>query len=112
MQEGNDSLQEIRRFLSKLWPNMHEFFNLLLQQLSDRCFFITTTGWLGIGGPDVAGGDELWLVKGYPVPVLLRRSQTSRERWVWVGDTIVKGIMRGELVSGVYDEEFERVEIE
>ncbi|KAF8860906.1 HET-domain-containing protein [Acephala macrosclerotiorum] len=84
----------------------------LLNHLPGNCFFITATGFYGIGQEIVEVGDHLAIWFGAPAPFILRpKSQTQDES----GDTIyavcgvayVAGIMTGEMVDEVYCEDLE-----
>ncbi|KAN0110618.1 HET domain containing protein [Hyaloscypha variabilis] len=61
-----------------------------------RRLFITATGCIGLAGQSVAVGDEVWIVAGLTTPVVLRRSQSGRFKWM--GEAYVHGIMQGEAV--------------
>jgi hypothetical protein len=64
--------------------------------VTHRRLFLTTTGCIGLAGQSVAVDDEVWIVAGLTTPVVLRRSQDGRFKWM--GEAYVHGIMQGEAV--------------
>ena len=68
--------------------------------------FVTETGYIGLGHPETAVGDEVHLVQGSDTPFVLRKTDGHYEL---IGETYVHGIMDGELVDD--DTEFEWVQI-
>jgi len=77
-----------------------------------QAFFITKTGYLGLGPPNILPGDEVWILFGGQVPFILKRrgggSQESMgtstaHEYFFVGDTYVCGIMDGETVEHLED---------
>ncbi|KAM5343258.1 hypothetical protein ACJ41O_014224 [Fusarium nematophilum] len=76
-----------------------------------QAFFITESGYFGIGPPDAEVGDEVWILCGN-VPHVLRRRKVSAEEkgegedgllkcpeFEHIGDAYVQGIMDGELIG-------------
>jgi hypothetical protein len=61
-----------------------------------RRLFLTATGCIGLVGQSVAVGDEVWIVAGRTTPVVLRRSQSGRFKWM--GEAYVHRIMQGDAV--------------
>lgn len=74
--------------------------------LEDQVAFVTETGYIGIGHPDIVEGNELHLVQGSDTPFILRMTDDHHQL---VGETYVHGIMDGELVDD--NTEFEWLEI-
>jgi len=58
--------------------------------------FLTDSGYLGMGYESVEEGDEIWIVRGCPTPLVLRRSE---EGFSLIGESYVHGVMRGEAVG-------------
>jgi hypothetical protein len=58
--------------------------------------FTTVQGHLGNGHRSMKAGDEVWLIAGFPIPLILRRNNDGKYRLV--GDAYVHGIMHGEAV--------------
>jgi hypothetical protein len=58
-----------------------------------RAFFITETGYMGIGPDVLMAGDKICVVLGCNVPLLLRKNQ---EHFILVGECFVWGLMDGE----------------
>ncbi|KAK6824580.1 hypothetical protein PG987_012074 [Apiospora arundinis] len=57
-------------------------------------FFVTDNGYIGLGHPDAAVGDMVAVLRGGPVPYVLRG---NKENHTLVGECYVHGIMDGEL---------------
>ena len=79
------------------------------QQLSDakravqlrihrRRFFISSRGFFGLAPQNAEVGDEVFILPGCSVPVVLRR---DGEIWTFIGETFVAGIMDGEAVQAI-----------
>jgi hypothetical protein len=64
-----------------------------------RRMFTTKSGYLGMAGPRVAVGDLVAIIQGSKVPVVLRHKGEG-EKWEFVGDAYVHGVMKGEAVAG------------
>lgn len=69
-------------------------------------FFITGTGYMGMGPPSCCAGDVVALLAGIDVPMILRRDGA---RYRVVGPAYVAGIMKGEAWGGDIDTRFELV---
>lgn len=69
-----------------------------------RCFFVTESGYFGLGPWIMKGGDECVIFKGARVPFVLRRAEVedtgTRRLYKVLGEAYVHGIMSGELVEG------------
>jgi hypothetical protein len=87
----------------------------LLNHLPLGCFFITATGFCGIGQGTVQKGDQLVIWFGAPVPFVLRPYDQTRDGheqqqeriFAVCGVAYVAGIMDGEMVDEVYCEDLE-----
>ncbi|KAF5008254.1 hypothetical protein FDECE_5452 [Fusarium decemcellulare] len=76
-----------------------------------QAFFITDSGYLGIGPPDAQVGDEVWVLLCGNVPHILRpkpkatdesaEAQDQRQclEFEYVGDAYVQGVMDGEVID-------------
>jgi hypothetical protein len=60
-----------------------------------RKFIRTERGYMGLAAGKVQLGDQIWLLKGSKVPIVLRANETG-DGWKVVGDSYVHGIMFGE----------------
>ncbi|POS68653.1 hypothetical protein DHEL01_v212952 [Diaporthe helianthi] len=64
---------------------------------SSRRFFRTANGLLGTGMKSVASGDEVWVLAGSQLPMILRKRPESTlscdNRYNLVGETYVHGVM-------------------
>ncbi|KAJ4221509.1 hypothetical protein NW759_006758 [Fusarium solani] len=58
-----------------------------------RAMFRTSSGYVGLGLPNLQPGDRIFLVNGCKAPMAFR---PSGNRWKVVGETYVHGIMSGE----------------
>ena len=79
---------------------------LYASYLPGQVAFFTETGYIGLGHPETAVGDEVHLVQGSDTPFVLRKTDGHYEL---IGETYVHGIMDGELVDD--NTEFEWVQI-
>ncbi|KAI2469321.1 HET-domain-containing protein [Annulohypoxylon bovei var. microspora] len=68
-------------------------FRIHLSSLADRRGFRTDKGYIGLGSALAEAGDEIVVVKGAKVPLILR---SKGPQWTLQGDCFVKGIMQGE----------------
>ena len=62
--------------------------------------FTTYSGHVGAGMCSLVPEDEVFLLKGCRMPVVLRRSEKVRGRWELMGGVVVPGVMGGEGVEG------------
>jgi len=63
-----------------------------------RRLFRTNGNRLGIGSHAIREGDEVWVLAGAAVPMVLRRNSKRDERNL-VGEAYIHGIMYGEAVK-------------
>ncbi|KAJ4136499.1 hypothetical protein NW768_004113 [Fusarium equiseti] len=68
--------------------------------------FLSDSGYLGMAYESVEVGDEVWIVRGCPTPLVLRR---VGEELNLVGECYVHGVMRGEAVGD--DTKWEKIQI-
>lgn len=68
-------------------------FRIHLSSLADRRVFRTEKGYIGLGSALAEVGDEVAVVKGAKVPMVLR---TAGSQWTVQGDCFLKGVMQGE----------------
>ena len=62
-----------------------------------RCFFITESGYVGLGSGFMAVGDTIAVPYGCSTPIVLRPEGRHGE-FRYVGDTYVDGFMMGEAI--------------
>lgn len=65
-------------------------------RIQRRLFFTTSGGRFGLGPWDTKAGDIVFVLLGCNVPVILRQ---NGDRWVFVGEAFVLGIMDGEMAE-------------
>ncbi|KAH7389105.1 heterokaryon incompatibility protein-domain-containing protein [Cadophora sp. MPI-SDFR-AT-0126] len=102
--------------------DVREYRLCLLNMLPGKCFFVTQTGFCGIGPDCTEEGDLLAVWFGAPAPFVLRPIQETRNEntageengerksekvYNVCGVAYVAGIMDGELVDEVYCEDLE-----
>jgi hypothetical protein len=87
----------------------HNVANTVEQSLFDRAFFMTTEGYMGIGPPNIRAGDDIFVVLGSNVPLVLRNRNESitcevvpsfevgATLYSFIGDSYVHGLMNGEV---------------
>jgi hypothetical protein len=79
----------------KLYRDVPETFQKRMRATIFRTFVKTEMGYMGLVSGDVQAGDEIWLLEGCRVPVVLRACGNG-EDWKVVGDAYVHGVMYGE----------------
>jgi Heterokaryon incompatibility protein (HET) len=91
-----------------------DYYQRLWNHLPSNCFFVTKSGFCGVGPSNIEIGDHLAIWFGAPVPFVLRQNedqaQVKREgefACSVVGVAYVGGIMDGEIVDEVYCEDLE-----
>jgi hypothetical protein len=72
--------------------------------MRSRSFFISRTGYMGIGPLAVEEGDIICILPGSNVPLLIRKEDDYH---VLVGECFVWGLMDGEAMEGRREDEFE-----
>ncbi|KAF5661391.1 heterokaryon incompatibility protein [Fusarium heterosporum] len=81
----------------------------LRSMVLNQSFFITKSGYLGIGPPHIRDGDVVSVLLGSRVPFILRPAQGDmtkiggRNGFSFIGDSYVHGIMDGELFPSSED---------
>ena len=68
-----------------------------------RRFLVTGKGFFGLGPRDTEEGDVVFVLYGCSVPVVLR---PDGDRWLFVGEVFVAGIMDGEVIQAADDRKF------
>jgi len=92
--------------------NVYDFQHTVEMNLSDRQFFVSTQGYLGVGPFGMQHGDEIHIFSGARVPYVIRKStptykdtmrkesEVVQERYRLLGCCYIHGIMDGELFEG------------
>ncbi|XEV05006.1 hypothetical protein FSHL1_010293 [Fusarium sambucinum] len=62
--------------------------------------FLTDNGYLGSSCESTQAGDEVWVVSGCPVPLVLRKSGDHEGCYTLIGESYVHGVMNGEAAEG------------
>jgi hypothetical protein len=78
------------------FTNLHES---LIGMLENQTFFITRSGYIGIGPAQTRDGDQVWVFNGGNVPFVMRKLETEKMECLQLtltGDAYVHGIMDGE----------------
>ncbi|CAJ2502190.1 Uu.00g095840.m01.CDS01 [Anthostomella pinea] len=73
------------------------YFRIHMSSLADRRVFRTERGYIGLAAALAEAGEEVVVVKGGNVPLVLR---PKGEAWTLQGDYYVRGIMQGEAYDG------------
>ncbi|KAI1768225.1 HET-domain-containing protein [Hypoxylon sp. FL1150] len=68
-------------------------FRIHLSSLADRRIFRTAKGYIGLGSALAEVGDDIAVVKGARVPLILRARES---KWTLQGDCFLKGVKQGE----------------
>lgn len=92
----------LRRAESDLWETT--------PRCKDRRFLVGTGNEIGLAPQGARAGDEVVVVLGCEVPVVLRRVEGADgegERWLNLEDAYVHGFMAGEAVEGLESGKYE-----
>ncbi|KAI1141067.1 HET-domain-containing protein [Hypoxylon sp. FL0543] len=65
---------------------------------TNRLFYATNTGYVGLGPSDTEEGDQVVILLGNVLPVILRKEE---DHHVVVGETYTHGIMNGEIATNL-----------
>lgn len=94
----------VRKWLAR--PVEGDFFvdlyESLVGMMENQTFFITKSGYIGIGPPYTSPGDQVWVFKGGNVPFVMRDASAEgkdQPQLTLVGDAYVHGIMDGEAMD-------------
>ena len=72
-------------------------------QMDKRCLFVLSNGLVGTGPPSIRKDDEVFLLQGVQVPMVLRRnrvlSEGIAETYTIVGAVLVHGLMNDDYIS-------------
>jgi hypothetical protein len=99
--------QSFRSLLQVLASDKQARQNILYESVCgmvlNNAFFITKSGNLGIGPPDIQPGDQVWIFHGGHVPFVMRKAPEcgishGHVKLLLVGDAYVHGVMDGEAV--------------
>jgi hypothetical protein len=101
------SCEEVASVDAQIAGDETTMYHSLRDMVCSQSFFITQTGYIGIGPPDARIGDEVWVLLCGNYPHLLRplnsneQEDTGRERsgFEHIGDLYVHGIMDGEFIK-------------
>lgn len=78
--------------------DLHIFLVALRVTSYSYSFFTTRSGYMGLGPPYARKGDQICVVLGCSVPLVIRKDS---ENFLLVGDSYVYGIMQGEVMDAV-----------
>jgi hypothetical protein len=79
-----------------------DLYESLIGMMENQTFFITKSGYIGIGPLQTQPGDQVWVFKGGNVPFVMRKSKEEEKdnpKLVLVGDAYVHGIMDGAVMN-------------
>lgn len=79
----------------------NELYESLCDMVVHATFFVTESGYIGIGPPGTRIGDDIWVLFGGSVPFVLRprSEEVTGNCYNFVGDSYVQGVMYGEAVE-------------
>ncbi|OTB02997.1 hypothetical protein M426DRAFT_264004 [Hypoxylon sp. CI-4A] len=85
-------------------PALRLFGSHACQVSYGRKLFISKKGYIGLAPEGAQEGDEIWVLDGGRLPLILRRldtkpGDTSEPKYTFVGGSYVHGIMEGEFVE-------------
>ncbi|EHK20094.1 uncharacterized protein TRIVIDRAFT_126440, partial [Trichoderma virens Gv29-8] len=84
----------------------------VIQMVRPQAIFITEDGHIGLGPPNIRPGQELWIIGGCRVPVILNPLPKSSDKesdvsMTFHSECFVYSVMKGEAVEGREDEVIE-----
>ena len=100
-----------RDFLQK---NRHACLDPLIANIErvlqdKQSYMITSKGYRGWAHPRARSGDQIYILSGCTVPVILRSRKEGG--FILVGDAYVQGFMEGEAVKAVSENDWMEIEI-
>ncbi|KAH8728901.1 heterokaryon incompatibility protein-domain-containing protein [Phaeosphaeriaceae sp. PMI808] len=80
--------------------NARKFRAAVGANIDSRVLFTTDDGYLGLGSQSTRVGDEVWVISGVKVPIVLRKRESTVD-WLYtvVGQCFVSHAMLGEVVD-------------
>ena len=86
----------------RLWAMKTSYITAYLHHViwmlaKDRCFFVTTTGFVGTAHHSIEEGDFIVLLAGVDKPLVLRDIEGYSTEWMLVGAAYLEGVMDGEM---------------
>jgi Heterokaryon incompatibility protein (HET) len=79
-------------------------------KLESRRLFTTDAARMGMGAQSLTEKDEIWVLRGAKVPVILKQVEVGQ--FQFVGEAFLYGAMHGEAVKGVNIDEFQVIRLE
>jgi hypothetical protein len=81
-----------------------------LQKILDRGVRLLSTaqGYVGWGHAKAKIGDQIWLLSGSPVPIILR---SVEDGYVMVGDVYIYGVLDGRATEALIEEDLDTIKI-
>lgn len=95
-------VEELEDSDTPYWKSRHvqSYHTVFRAACSGRRFFVTKKGYFGIGPAELEEGDEIYILAGGKVPLVLRPLPESQPNtFELVGDCYVHGVMDGEAVT-------------
>jgi hypothetical protein len=106
---GPDLSENVKGSLELNQGNADQYMQDVQWSSANRAFFCTEQGHIGLGPWIMENGDECWLPLGSTVPFVLR--PIDEGRYKVLGQAYVNGMMEGEAVEGLGEEDFEEIVI-
>ena len=72
---------------------------ILLKTCVSRLFFMTSSGYFGIGPSSIQNGDLIAIAFGSSMPIIIRPSELNTGKYILIGPCYVHGIMYGEIMK-------------
>ncbi|KAF5868907.1 putative heterokaryon incompatibility protein [Botrytis fragariae] len=97
------SMEEWSQFLGRdVWTLQEEYRGAFEISSTGRCFYVTKNGKMGLCHPQVKTGDQVWVLKNFNSPFVLRKadSESSNARlYRFIGDCYLDGTIDEETVK-------------
>ncbi|KAJ8112001.1 hypothetical protein OPT61_g5537 [Boeremia exigua] len=79
-----------------------DLYESLIGMMENQSFFITKSGYIGIGPSRTTAGDQIWVFSGGNVPFVMRGMDEDKQecpQLALIGDAYVHGVMDGEIMD-------------
>lgn len=112
MEHEQDAQEYSKKLRREVLHGVNQLSLSIYSYTAGRRFFRTKTGYIGVGPSRMEEGDQICVLFGGKTPFILRRENPeakvqakSAEKWIFVGDAYVHGIMDGEAMKRMESEQ-------
>lgn len=106
---GPNFSEDLRKHLETYTGDADVFASDIAVAAANRTFFCTERGHLGLGPRIIREHDQCWIPQGSKAPCILR--PIDGEKYKIIGEAYIHGLMRGEVVEVLSEDDFEDIVI-